>query len=156
MWTTILGAVFLVCHDSWMVWCLATRGYFAQAVRILCMNNFMRSSDNVIWNSTLHLRLKFIYTAQLSNMLTYFHCNNFIIVIPCRSALDLPPNTNAEDIVRHEAEALSEWMWFRSTLLFSIKSVSATQNFCFWQPTMISLWKLFLTKQRPYMRFPPH
>jgi len=39
IWTTILGAGFLDCHDSGMVRCLAGRGYFAQAVRIIFMNN---------------------------------------------------------------------------------------------------------------------
>jgi len=55
-----------------------------------------------------NLSFKFIYTSQLSNMLTRFHGNNSIILIPCRRAVELPPNTNAADIVRHEAEALTE------------------------------------------------
>jgi hypothetical protein len=113
-----------------------------------------QSSDNVIWNSTLHLSLKFIYTAQLSNMLTRFHCNNFIILIPCRSTVDLPPNTNVAEIVRYEAEALSEWIWVTSTRLFSTKSVSVTQKFCFWHSAVTSLWKLYLTKQKPYWDCP--
>ena len=91
-----------------------------------------QSSDNVIWKCTLHLSFELIYTTQLSNMLTRFHSNNFIVLIPSRSAVELPPNPNA---CRHCDARSGITVWINLVYVYTF----ILNKICFSHPELLVL-----------------